>query len=119
MTERMPLPEPGVEYKLAARLLGKQDDLDLRILESLVGHPHRYTDLKPLLRGRGDHTLTKALERLRRDGMVDQGFDLAGTHPERYYALTRLGVLVVFRIHEMVPVHESLQAAQRGGMVPA
>ncbi len=119
MTEDMALPEPNIEYRLAAALLGKKDDLDRRILEALVGQPKRYSALKVFLKGRRDHVLTKALARLRQNGLIDQGFDLANDDPERYYALTHLGVLVVFRIHEMMPVHESIHAAQRGGLVGA
>lgn len=119
MSEPMPLPEPDVEYRLAARLIGKRDDIDLKILEALVGHPKRYTELKTLLNGRRDHVLTKALARLRRDGLIDQGLDLQQEPPERHYSLTNLGVLVVFRVHEMKPVHESIQAAKRGGLVGA
>lgn len=117
MPDPLPLPEPDIEYKLAARLLGKRDDLDLKILESLVGRPRRYSELKPLLKGRRDHVLTKSLQRLRRDGVIDQGLDLQQDDPERYYSLTNLGVLAVFRVHEMRPVQESIEAARRGGLL--
>ncbi len=119
MSDVMPLPEPDVEYRLAARLIGKKDNIDLRILEALVGHPKRYTELKRFLKGRRDHVLTKALGRLRRDGLIDQGLDFAKDRPGSYYALTNLGVLVVFKVHEMKPVHESIRSAQRGGLVGA
>lgn len=119
MSEDMALPEPNIEYRLAAALLGKKDDLDRRIVEALVGQPKRYSDLKVFLKGRRDHVLTKALARLRKNGLIDQGFDLADDRPERYYALTHLGVLAVLRMHEMKPVHESIHAARRGGLVDA
>lgn len=109
------LPEPDVEYKLAARLLAQDPPMDRDVLEALVGAPKRYRDLKPLLGGRNDHVLTKALARLRDDGLIRQGIDLDPTREhERVYALTALGTLVVFRLHEMIPHHESIRAYERG-----
>jgi DNA-binding HxlR family transcriptional regulator len=107
------LPEPNVEYALAARLLAQDPPTDRDILEALVGAPRRYRALKPLLRGRRDNVLTKALKRLREDGLVQQGIDLDAGH-ERVYSLTNLGTLVVFRLHEMIPHHESIRAYERG-----
>lgn len=106
------LPSPDVEYRVAVRLLAQEPPLGREILEALVGAPRRYRDLKVLLRGRRDNVLTKALARLRSDAVVKQGLDLdAG---ERTYALTELGKLVVFRLHEMVPHAESIAAYERG-----
>lgn len=114
MLDAMPLPERDVEFRLAARLLGKDDGLDRAILERLVGEPRRYSDLKPLLGARRDNVLTKALARLRAEGLVKQLLDLDAKPPAPRYALTQLGVLVIFRMHEMLPVHEALAAARRG-----
>lgn len=86
--------------------------MDRRILEDLVGKPKRYSDLKPLLGDRNDNVLTKALRRLRDEGVVQQGVDLEGD--QRTYQLTELGKLVVFRMHEMVPHWESIRAYERG-----
>lgn len=106
------LPEPDTEYRLALRLLQQEPPLDREIIEALVGQPHRYRDLKPLLRGRNDNVLNKALARLRDDGIIKQGIHLETG--EKRYALTELGKLVVFRLHEMPPHHESIQAYERG-----
>lgn len=106
------LPEPDVEYKLAIRLLHQDPPFDREIMESLVGRPKRYRDLKPLLRGRNDNVLNKALTRLRNEGTIKQ--ELNVKTGERRYALTELGKVVVFRLHEMVPHHESIKAYQRG-----
>lgn len=86
--------------------------MDRRILEDLVGKPKRYSDLKPLLGDRNDNVLTKALRRLRDEGVIQQGVDLEGN--QRTYQLTELGKLVVFRMHEMVPHWESIRAYERG-----
>lgn len=114
MSEPFDLPEPDVEYKLAAHILGKDDRLDRDILEALVGGPRRYSELKPLLGKRRDNVLTKALDRLRKNGTIRQLADLSGKSVAKSYALTQLGILVVFRLHEMVPVHEAIEAARRG-----
>lgn len=106
------MPEPDIEYKLAFRLLNQDPPLDRRILEKLVGQPHRYTELKPLLKGRNDNVLTKALRRLMDDGLIKQGVNTQTK--ERRYALMELGKLVVFRLHEMVPHRESIAAYERG-----
>lgn len=106
------LPEPELEYRLAVRLLHQDPPLDREVLESLVGEPRRYRDLKPLLRGRNDNVLNKALNRLREEGVIKQGVN--AKTGERRYALTELGKLVVFRLHEMVPHHESIEAYERG-----
>ena len=106
------LPTPDVEYRLALRLLQQEPPLDREIVETLVGAPRRYRELKPLLRGRNDNVLTKALLRLRDDGIIKQGIDLDAR--EKRYALTELGKVVLFRLHEMVPHHNSIQAYERG-----
>lgn len=105
------LPAPDIEYRFALRLLQQDPPLDREILEMLVGQPQRYRDLRPLLMGRNDNVLTKALTRLRDDGLIKQGVDLDA---EQFrYALTALGKLVVFRLHEMLPHHMSIQAYER------
>lgn len=112
MTEPSWMPEPDIEYKLALRLLNQDPPLDRRILEQLVGRPHRYNELKPLLKGRNDNVLTKALARIRDEGLISQGLHSTRTD-ERRYQLTELGKLVVFRIHEMLPYEEIIAAHER------
>ncbi len=112
VAEAFDLPSRDVEYELALRLLNQDPPLDRRILEDLVGQPKRYSDLKPLLGDRNDNVLTKALRRLRDEGTIQQGVDL--DQNQRTYRLTELGKHVVFRLHEMVPHWESIQAYERG-----
>lgn len=112
MTEPWGLPDPDLEYRLALRLLKQEPPLDREILEALVGSPQRYRELKPFLKGRNDNMLTKALKRLRTEGLIKQGLDR--DKKEKRYGLTELGKLTVFRLHEMRPHHESIQAYERG-----
>lgn len=106
------VPERDVEYRIALRLLNQDPPFDRRILEDLVGQPKRYSELKPLLGDRNDHVLTKALNRLREEGVIQQGVDL--DRDQRVYHLTELGKLALFRMHEMVPHAESIRAYERG-----
>lgn len=115
----MHLPEPDVEYRLAHQLAGKENPLDRQILESLVGGPRRYGELRPLLGARGDHVLTKSLQRLMHTGTIEQFLTSKGKGMERGYGLTQLGILVVFKLHEMVPIHASIAAWKRSQASPA
>jgi DNA-binding HxlR family transcriptional regulator len=105
------LPE-DYEYKLAVRLLDQEPQFDREIIEALVGGSKRNGELHGLLRGRNVNVLTKALKRLRDEGIIRSGF--ADDLRERIYSLTELGKLVVFRLHEMVPYHRSESAVKRG-----
>lgn len=111
------LPTRDLEYRLAVRLLDQESPLDREILETLVGRPATYGELRPLLEGKNDNVLTKGLRRLRDNGTIKQGIDLA-TKGHRY-ALTELGKLVLFRMHEMVPYWASIAAYERGLKAPA
>lgn len=118
MDDAVPLPEPGHEVKLAHWLLGKGSDLDLRVLEALLGEPKRYRDLRELLiDGPSDTPLTRALKRLGERGLVRQGMHLDDPDDPRYYAATSLGVLVVLKAHEMRPIEETLDEARRAGLL--
>lgn len=108
------LPDPDVEYRLAHGLLGSTNALDRRIVESLAGRPRRYSELKPLLGRKADNNLTMALERLQRDGILDQTVDARRKPAVKSYHLTDLGVLVLLRMHEMLPAHESARILLRG-----
>ncbi len=112
MTQAWALPPQDRDFSLAAKLLAKDPPLDRRIVEALVGTPKRYSELKPLLGGRNDNVLTKALHRLRNEGIIQQG--LSHDLKETRYMLTELGKLVIFRLHEMIPHHQSIEAYQRG-----
>jgi DNA-binding HxlR family transcriptional regulator len=109
------MPEPldqDTEYRLAVRLLQQEPRLDLEVLEDLVGERRRYGELKRVLRGRNDNVLTKVLRRLQDEGLVQAG--LSRDLKQKTYGLSPLGKLVVFRVHEMVPHHESIRAYERG-----
>jgi DNA-binding HxlR family transcriptional regulator len=106
-----PLPEDW-EFRIAIRLLDQDPPFDREIIEALVGGRKRNAELQGLLEGRNVNVLTKALKRLRDDGVVQTG--LTQDLRERTYALTKLGVLVVFRLHEMIPGHRSEALVKRG-----
>ncbi|MCA1814535.1 MAG: hypothetical protein LC624_11395 [Halobacteriales archaeon] len=113
-----PLPEPSHEVKLAHALLGRRSDLDLRLLEALLAEPKRYRELRGLLPRRASETLlTRALERLGESGLVRQGARLDDPADPRYYAATSLGVLVVLKAHEMLPIARTLEEARRAGVL--
>ncbi len=106
-----PIPEDH-EYRVAVRLLDQDPPFDRKVVEALVGGRKKNRELKPLLEGRNVNVLTKALARLREEGVVQVG--LTNDLRERTYTLTKLGTLVVFRLHEMIPYHRSETAVQRG-----
>lgn len=110
----LPLPPRDVEYRLAFKLLAAGNALDREVLLSLVGRPLRYSEMRPLLRGRQDHNLTMALGRLRRDGLLRQRSDVRQSPPVNAYELSHLGRLVVLRMMQMVPAQESARILLRG-----
>lgn len=118
MNERFPLPESDHEAKLAHWLLGRESDLDLRVLESLLAEPKRYRDLRDdLIEGSSDTPLTRALRRLGERGLVRKGMNLDDPGDPRYYAATSLGVLVVLKVHELKPIADTLDEARRAGLL--
>jgi DNA-binding HxlR family transcriptional regulator len=108
------LPAPNEEYRLAHLLLGKKNDLDRRILIALVGRPRRFSELEPLLKGKAKNNLTTALHRLREQGLIDQRIEAKKQPATSRYELSELGILVVFRMNQMIPAHESAQAMRKG-----
>ena len=111
---RAALPPQDVEFRLAHALLGSTNPLDREVLVSLVGRPRRYSELKPLLGEKAENNLTMALDRLRRDGLLAQTVNARRRPVVKTYQLTDLGVLVVFRMNQMIPAHESVRALLRG-----
>lgn len=98
--DREGLPPERLEYGLAHQYMGQSNPLVRDILYGLVGQPKRYSELKPLLRGKKDNNLTNALENLLDDGVIDQRVD-ARRKPATYlYQLTELGKLVVFKMEQ-------------------
>ncbi len=109
-----PSPDPDVEYRLAYRLLGARSDLDRRVLGALVGSPQRFSELKRVLDGRSDATLTQSLARLSRDGLVRPRVQARVKPVVKVHELTPLGALVVFHIAEMASAHQSAEVLLRG-----
>lgn len=106
------LPKPDTEYALAVRLLAQPAQTQLELLHELMGEPKTFTELRPVLKGRNNNVLTKALASLREHGLIQTG--LRDDLKTKTYRLTSLGKLVILRSHEMVPHHESIQAYERG-----
>lgn len=105
------LPAQDAEHAIALRILSHDSSIDLDILDALVGHPQRYADLKRLLHGRNDKVLDRALKRLRDEGVVQQGYDVPSKQTR--YALSTIGKLVLYRIQQLRPSHESVEAYRR------
>lgn len=116
-SELFPVPSEDHELKLAHALLGGDGDLDLRVLERLLGQPQRFRDLKDLVQGSSDTPLTRSLKRLGEAGLVRQGMNLDDPGDPRYYAATRLGVHVTLKVHEMVPVERTLREVRAAGLL--
>lgn len=106
------LPGPDAEYALAIHLLSQPARTQLQILEALMGEPKTFGELRPLLRGRNNNVLTKALRALREQGLIQSG--LRQDLKTKTYRLTSLGKLVILRSREMLPHHESIEAYRRG-----
>ena len=98
----------GHADRAALALLNQEPPMDMQVLEELMGERKRYGELRPLLAGRGDHVLTKSLQRLQALGAVQAG--LAPDLKTKTYGLTALGKLIIFRVHEFRPIHTSIQA---------
>ncbi|MHB8584885.1 MAG: hypothetical protein ACYDDF_03495 [Thermoplasmatota archaeon] len=118
MPALFPLAEVDHELRLAHWLLGRNGNLERRILEALLAEPKRYRDLRGLIRrGRSETPLTRALARLGELGLIRQGMTIEPPGDPRYYALTSLGVLAVLTTHKLRPIAETLDAARRAGML--
>lgn len=106
------LPEPDAEYAMAVRLLAQPARTQMQILEALMGEPKTFSELRPLLEGRNNNVLTKALRALREKGLIQTG--LRDDLKTKTYRLTPLGKIVLLRSHEMIPHHQSIEAYRRG-----
>ncbi|MBI2078331.1 MAG: helix-turn-helix transcriptional regulator [Euryarchaeota archaeon] len=103
------LPPDDIEYKLAHHLLGAASPLQRDVLYALLGRPKRFTELRPLVKGRSDNNLTHALKALRLEGVIDQRVESATRPPAWVYELSDLGIDVV-RVMERLG---ALQVASR------
>jgi hypothetical protein len=102
-----PLAEGHVD-RMAVTLLDQETELDLQSLEALMGERQRYSALKPLLAGRTDNVLTKALRRLQENGAIQAG--LTPDLKTKTYGLTAIGKLCVLRVHEFRPIETTIGA---------
>lgn len=106
-------PPEDIHLKLAHELLAKDSDLDLRILHDLLGHPKRYSELKPLLGDLNDHNLTVALKRLQRDGLIQRRTDARREPVVHRYEISPLGIQVVLAVQSMGPIHDAVRRYAR------
>ena len=83
------------DLTLAHRILGKDSDVDRNVLLTLIGRPQRFSELEPLLRGRGKNNLTQALARLESEGLVQARLNGRREPPVQTYELTAFGILVI------------------------
>lgn len=104
-------PPEDYEYEAAMRLL-RGNPLDVRILDAVVGQPRRYSELRPLLRGKADHNLTKGLERLTNLGALSQRSHAEAGRRTDVYALTSLGDAIRLAMAKLGSVHETAKIAQ-------
>lgn len=87
------------------------------ILHELLKGPKRFRDLRPLLGGKSDTPLTRALAKLAEQGLIRQGLDFAQDDDHRYYAPTGLGVAVVLKSHEFAPTEAVLAEMRAAGIL--
>lgn len=99
---------PNWDLTLAHRILGKDSDLDRNVLLTLIGRPQRFSELEPLLRGRGKNNLTQALLRLESEGLIQARLNARRTPSVQTYELTAFGILVI----------RNLIALEKAGQVP-
>ena len=81
-----------------AKTLERGNPLDREIVLELVGRPHRFSELQPLLRGRGKNNLTQALRRLQLSGLIHMRTNFHAAPRYDYYELTTLGIRVVLTL---------------------
>lgn len=97
---------PDWDLTLAHRILGKKSDVDRNVLLTLIGRPQRFSELEPILRGRGKNTLTQALERLEGDGLIQARLNARREPPVSTYELTSFGIIVV---RNLIALENALQ----------
>lgn len=102
-----------VELRLAYDLVARRSGLASEVLFALLGRPKRYSELRPLLRGRRDHNLTVALRWLEENGMLDRRTDARRRPVVDTYELTPLGIQVVLALRSIRPLEEQLDEFAR------
>lgn len=87
-------PDPSLPRELAHALYAARSQLPVAVLDALASHPRRYSELRPLLRGRNNNVLTRALHGLQAEGLLVQRDWASGESAKTPYELTSLGVAV-------------------------
>lgn len=91
------LPPHELELRLAGMAL--ENPFYGKILERLVALPKPYAQLRALLEGKNGSNLTRALKRLKAEGLIRQFVDARFAYEDAMlYGLTGLGVDVLFNI---------------------
>ncbi len=99
MKPQFTFPDPPKNWSFnLAKTLDEGNALDREIVTHLVGRPHRFSELEPLLAGRGKNNLTQALKRLQLEGIIHMRTNFRVAPPYDYYELTFLGIRVVLAL---------------------
>lgn len=114
---RLAFPDPpkNWSFNLAKQLEGG-NPIDREVALTLMGRPHRYAELLPLLRGKGDNNLTQALRRLRDDGIIQMRTNLRARPHYDDYELTDLGIDVVLGLAERRALDRLAQLSRDPGL---
>lgn len=96
------------ELAMAHQLMAQEHGVGRNTLYELLGRPKRYSELKHLVEGRSDNSLTVALKTLRRNGLIDQRTDARSDPPVQRYELTPYGIRVVLAMQTVQPIQDQL-----------
>lgn len=117
MAARVENPEYEAFLETVANLVLKQEGLCRSVLESLEGGPKRWSDLKPLLEGRGDESLNMCLRFLAEESLVERSTD-ARQHPVVHeYRISPLGREALRFIAERAQTPDSYALVTPSGRV--
>lgn len=92
--------EHGDLLETVAQVLLKQDGLARNVLVSLEEEPKRWSELKPLLEGRGDESLNMCLRFLQGESLIERRTDAREEPVVHRYELSPLGEEVLSFIEE-------------------
>jgi hypothetical protein len=107
---RYPIP---AEDMLAHRLLASSTGIELALLEFLLGEPKARGEVRQHFRKLRSREVDATIERLGVGGLLRRSVSRGG---ESSYGVTSLGVAVVLKAHEFLPLEARLDAARRAGM---
>ncbi len=100
-----------------AQVMLKQDGLCRNVLESLDEEPKRWSELKPLLEGRGDESLNMCLRFLQEESLVERTTDARDEPVVHRYDLSPLGEEILSFIHENSRTPEGYTLVSPSGQV--